>query len=212
MKYEWNNTGSFTQRSYTCGHCGARVGPHIGYSAKVVEVRGESRGVAASIYICPNCTKPTFYDFDGKQVPGVKFGNDVQGVTNSGVQQLYNEARDCTGLGAHTAAVLICRKVLMNVAVHHGAEEGESFVEYISYLADAGYVPPNGKPWVDAIRSKGNEANHEIKIMTKKEAEQILRFTEMLLRFVYEFPSMLGQPGQDSPSSTEKPDKEDGIV
>lgn len=212
MEYLWQNTIGVKLRSYTCGYCGSKVGPHQGYSSDLRGPRGEKISSNAYIFICPNCTKPTFFDFDGKQVPGVKFGNDVQGVTNSGVHQLYNESRDCTGLGAHTAAVLICRKVLMNVAVHHGAQEGESFVDYISYLADAGFVPPNGKPWVDAIRSKGNKANHEIKIMTNKEAEQILRFTEMLLRFVYEFPSMLGQPGQHSSSSTEKPDRGDGII
>jgi hypothetical protein len=38
--------------------------------------------------------------------------------------------------------VLLCRKMLMNVAVHEGAAEGLKFIEYVTYLSDHGYVPP----------------------------------------------------------------------
>lgn len=215
MSYVWNNTVTFTRKSYTCGHCGNRVGPDKGYTCSLTTVPGEKQvgGRAASIYICPHCTKPTFFDIDGKQLPGVRIGNDVAGITNEGVGTLYNEAGDCTALGAHTAPVLICRKILMNLAVHKGASEGKSFLDYVEYLAGKGYVPPDGKQWVDVIRSKGNEANHEIRVMRKDDALQILTFVEMLLRFVYEFPSMMTKPAkQEKPSTIQKPDSGDGIV
>jgi len=48
----------------------------------------------------------------------------------------------------------------MSIAVAQGAKEGQSFLSYVEYLANAGYVPPNGRHWVDHIRTKGNEANH----------------------------------------------------
>ena len=41
---------------------------------------------------------------------------------------------------------------------------------------------------VDHIRKKGNEANHEIVLMEKEDAEDLLVFSEMLLKFIYEFP------------------------
>lgn len=50
----------------------------------------------------------------------------------------------------------------MNIAVSQGADEGLRFVEYVEYLANSGFVPPNGRGWVDHIRKKGNEATHEI--------------------------------------------------
>ena len=50
-------------------------------------------------------------------------------------------------------------------------------------------MPPDGKGWVDYIRQKSNEANHEIVLMTEEEATDLINFSEMLLRFVYEFPS-----------------------
>ena len=79
----------------------------------------------------------------------------------------------------------------MNVAVWEGAEEGKKFVEYVKFLADKGYVPPHGEGWVDHIRSRGNEANHEIVLMESSDAEELISFVEMLLIFIYEFPGRL---------------------
>ncbi len=75
----------------------------------------------------------------------------------------------------------------MHVAVEKGAGEGKSFKEYVDFLADNHYVPPDGKTWVDHIRTKANEANHAIVLMSKGEADDLITFTEMLLRLVYEF-------------------------
>jgi hypothetical protein len=44
--------------------------------------------------------------------------------------------------------------------MHIGVEQG----------AAKGYVPPNGKAWVDVIRTKGNEANHQIQLMNAGDA------------------------------------------
>jgi len=46
----------------------------------------------------------------------------------------------------------------------------------------------NGKEWVDIIRNKGNEATHEIVIMNQSDAEELINFAGMLLKFIYEFP------------------------
>jgi hypothetical protein len=107
------------------------------------------------------------------------------------IAALYNEARNCMAVHSYTAAVLICRKLLMNIAVSQKAKENQAFIHYVDYLASQGYVPPNGRTWVDRIRTKGNEATHEIKLMSQPDAEELLSFTEMLLKFVYEFPGKL---------------------
>lgn len=77
----------------------------------------------------------------------------------------------------------------MHIAVAKGAEEGKNFVSYVEYLASKHYVPPDARPWVDHIRAKGNEANHQINIMPKEEAEELVSFLEMLLKVIYEFPA-----------------------
>ncbi len=139
------------------------------------------------IYICSFCRRPTYFEA-GQQTPGAPFGSDVASVPDD-VQKLYEEARRCMTANAFTGAVLLCRKILMNVAVSKGAAEGEQFIKYVEHLDTKGYVPPDGKKWVDHLRQKGNEATHEIKQMWQHDADKLITFTEMLLRFVYEFPA-----------------------
>ena len=79
----------------------------------------------------------------------------------------------------------------MNIAVEQGANAGLRFIEYVNFLGDKGYIPPNGRHWVDHIRKKGNEATHEIELMDSTDAQELIIFVEMLLRFIYEFPNMV---------------------
>jgi hypothetical protein len=144
--------------------------------------------------VCPLCNRPTFIDSrragDVVQVPGSRPGSDVEHLPPE-VDKLYNEARAAMAANASTVAVLGFRKLLMNVAVEKGAPEGESFQSYVGYLEENHHVPAGAKAWVDHIRQRGNEANHEIKMMSADDANELLVFAEMLLRLVYEFPSRL---------------------
>ena len=181
---EWVSFATVARKQYRCGHghCDANVGSTLGY-----QFQHEHHGSHwAVIRICPLCNRPTYFEGE-RQSPGVSFGGEVKNVSPE-VGALYDEARKCTAASAYTAAVLSARKILMNIAVDQGADEGKSFVEYVQYLSDKGFVPPNGKGWVDYIRRKGNEANHEIAMMERADAEELLTFVEMLLKFIYEFP------------------------
>lgn len=115
-------------------------------------------------------------------------GNDVNELPNE-LKAIYDEAHQSVSVNANTAAVLVCRKLLMHIAVQQGAEPGGTFISYVEFLADNGFVPPNGKGWVDHIRKKGNEANHEIVLMENDDAVELISFAEMLLKFIYEFPA-----------------------
>ncbi len=119
--------------------------------------------------------------------PSSSFGENVEGLPPE-VQALYDEARGSMSVSAYTGAVLLCRKILMHVAVEMKADENLKFIEYVQYLADNHYVPPNAKGWVDHIRTKVNEATHEIVQMSQSEAEQLISFTEILLKLIYELP------------------------
>jgi hypothetical protein len=79
----------------------------------------------------------------------------------------------------------------MHIAVSKEAEEGKNFVYYVEFLSDKNYVPPGAKDWVDHIRTKGNEANHEILLMKKEDAKELISFCGMLLKIVYEFPARI---------------------
>jgi hypothetical protein len=144
------------------------------------------------IHICPHCDEPSYFNRGRIQVPGPIPGNTVAHLPNE-LEALYKEARNCVSVSAHTASVLTCRKLLMNIAVQQGAPEGRRFIEYVEYLAANGFVPPNGQGWVDHIRRKGNEATHEISLMSQEDAEQLISFAEMLMKFIYEFPNKIPQ-------------------
>jgi hypothetical protein len=183
----WEQVGTLPSRRFQCGYCGSPLASERGWFARLPA--GEAH--LAWIYICHQCTRPTFFEPDGSQTPGITFGNAVSDIPDVGIQKLYEEARKCTGCGAYTAAVLACRKLLMHIAVAKGANAGESFVSYVEYLAKQNYIPPDARDWVDHIRAKSNEANHEIVIMPKEDAEELVSFIEMLLRVIFEFPAAI---------------------
>jgi hypothetical protein len=95
-------------------------------------------------------------------------------------------------VAAYTTATMACRKLLMHISVERGADANKSFQHYVEWLSENHYIPPGGEGWVSQIRTVGNEANHEITLVSHEMAERILSFTEMLLRFVYEFPARAG--------------------
>lgn len=176
----WQHLDGIGPKQWRCGHCGYSVANDKGFWT--------DESTHRRIYICPNCSKPTFFDEGGSQFPGVTPGNEVQHLPND-LEKLYREARVGCSVSAFTASVLASRKLLMSVAVGQGAKEGLKFIEYVEYLAAHGFIPPNGKTWVDHIRRKGNEATHEIALMSQQDAEELVGFSEMLLKFVYEFPN-----------------------
>lgn len=182
---EWSELVRLDPWIYHCGHCNAEVGSDRGI---------HDRSKMHRVYICPICKLPTYVDRPRKiQVPGAPFGGDVEYVPPESAA-IYREARNCMTVSAYTAAVLLCRKLLMHVAVTEGAPEGATFVAYIDHLVNVGGIAPRSRAWVDRIRQKGNEANHEIAPITRTDAEELITFSEMVLKLVYEFPGRITPP------------------
>lgn len=175
---------------FACGHCGADAGvTHMLVGTVQYRHNRQNTNEYADVVFCPVCSHPTYRNPEGKQFPASPLGAALKNLP-AGIEGLYREARDCSSVAAYTACVMACRKILMNLAVLEKAAPGGSFVDYVDYLANNGFVPPRGKTWVDRIRKKGNEANHEIKEMSGADAKEIMMLIEMLLRFNFE----LGDP------------------
>ena len=185
MNYEWPATTPLSSAEFKCGYCQHDISSNSGYQANFILRGGKA---PRYIYICHQCENPTFFDQNSYQTPGPSHGNSVEYVPVE-INTLYNQARDCMKVGAYTASVLLCRKILMHIAVEKGAEGGLSFIKYVNYLSKKKYVPPGGG--VDLIREKGNEANHEIVIIGEEDAKDLIDFLEMLLIFTYEFSGKL---------------------
>lgn len=208
MRKRWVNTvnsiatGYIRPRTYTCGYCGNWLSSDTGYYANETDENGAPiRQSPALVYICHHCDSPTYFSEDGQQTPGSAFGGAVAYIPSEDVEALYEEARNCMKVNAYTAAILCCRKLLMNIAVAKGAKPGRRFADYVNYLANQGFLPPDGREWVDLIRTKGNEATHEIAIMSREDAEELITFSEMLLRFIYEYPAKIRARAEQAKSA-----------
>ena len=190
-RISWPQAGRIKSRPYICGHCSASVASDAGWAGTYVPAAADAVTFTSpcSIHICHLCCCPTFFDGNGRPYPGPLPGNSVQDIPDSDLEDLYNEARRCVSQGCYTAAVLCCRKLLMHIAVSKGADPGKKFIFYVQYLSDNNYVPPDASDWVDHVRNKGNEANHEIALVTAQDAEELIAFIEMLLKMLFEFPA-----------------------
>ena len=180
----WHGQTDLPSHQFRCGFCGNIVATDKGF----INATGRKRA-----YPCPHCDNPSYFDENGNQFPGVAPGNDVKHLPKE-LEAIYIEARHCVSVNAFTASVLACRKMLMHIAVEQKADPGKAFIYYVEFLANNGYVPPNGKGWVDYIRKKGNEATHEIVLMEKNDALKLISFAEMLPKFIYEFPAQVPAP------------------
>lgn len=143
----WVNAGTVPAAERKCGYCASHVEGNTGYSVQTPQ------GNWWYIRLCPNCSAPTFFTQYGDYSPGSLPGGHVDHLPTD-VASLFGEARSAVAAGAPTAAVLACRKILMHIAVEKKAEKNKSFVYYVEYLADKGYVSPDGKSWVDYISGK----------------------------------------------------------
>lgn len=186
---KWYNKYSLDSKNYICGYCGSDITSKEGYFISDGENSTRRTG-EGYIYICHKCNKPTYFDHN-IQTPGSVYGKtfDENIFPDNCTFLLYDEIRNCISCHAYTSAVLSARKLLMNIGVNCGAEEGKSFEYYVNYLDENGYIAKNCKKWVDIIRKKGNEANHEIQIFSENEAKQIIKFIEIMISVIYEMPS-----------------------
>jgi DNA-directed RNA polymerase subunit RPC12/RpoP len=198
VRLRWNEPANVVSRSYTCSYCGNPLASEKGWIA----YSPNSNVPVAYIYVCHRCTRPTFFDVDDSQWPGATFGNSVGDVPDS-VRELYDEARRAMGVSSYTAAVLCCRKLLMHIAVSKGAQPGQQFITYVEYLANNHFIPPDAKAWVDHVRTKGNEANHEIVIMSQEDAQELVSFMEMLLKVIFEFPASINRKAARQQAATQ---------
>lgn len=184
----WYSLDSLESLSFRCGYCSNDVASEKGWWAA---------HDAARIRICPHCNAPTFFSAQNEQWPGPMVGEDVPSLPDD-VRAAYDEARSAITVNAFTGTVMICRKILMHVAVDKGAKTNQSFQRYVGWLAEEHYVPKGGEVWLSYIKDRGNEANHEIPHMTYEDATALIQFREALLRNVYSLPAAVPKKPSDA--------------
>jgi hypothetical protein len=122
--------------------------------------------------------------------------------------EVWNEVRECLGVGAYTAAVMLCRKLLMHIAVGHGLQAknekdfAPNFTQCVDHLLSEGVVTARMKPWIDRIKDVGNEANHELAPVSKESALDVATFTQKLMELAYEMDDTMlkAEPSSEKPT------------
>jgi len=167
--------------SYTCAYCNTKVtGAVVAHAAEL-----GSMTLATRWLVCTGCGGPSVATSSGQVYPAVPFGPVLEGLPTE-VNAAYSEARQCFSVSAFTACELICRKILMHIAVDKGAKEGDTFEHYIAHLESLGYVTPPMKGWVKLIKDHGNKSTHRLAAPDTARAQSTLMFTAELLRLTYE--------------------------
>lgn len=139
---------------------------------------------------CPVCQEGSVAVSTGAVYPAAPAGGTVPNLPDD-VAQAWREARTAHAVAAYTASEVMCRKILMHVAVDAaGSEPGATFQEYIRQLDEAGYIGLRLRSKVEQVKDRGNVANHELPASSEAEALTTLRITEHLLRGVYEIPNL----------------------
>jgi len=148
-------------------------------------------------------------DNDGTISPGVR-PLDTPDVLSGDDLAAWDEALGCLSVGANTAAVMMCRKLLFHIAVTHGLPEKDgsgrapNFAKALRHLEDEGVITKHMRPWVDKIKDVGNEANHEIPRTSAEDAMAVAKFTRQLLMLAYELPAMVAENAPDELAAAEE--------
>lgn len=189
LEFKWRDTQSIESLPYFCGWCDNQVASTEGWGG----FAGESDNYM-QICICPHCTQPSIFKLKlgssghkSLALPAPNVAKKIKGMPDE-VKHAYIEACKCLAQNAPTTAVMMCRKLLVYVAIQEGAKKDlDGYGPYVNFLKEKGHVPPNAHKMVDLVRKIGNDANHELKPVDPAEAEALLSFMGMLLTSIYEY-------------------------
>lgn len=186
-----NDSGSW----YT-GDCSFCRGSQMVVIAKTDDTRSTFDDPSVYWLRCVNCRRG-FVLNDFVASPAAQ-PLDTPAVLSGDELTTWTEVRTCLAGGANTAAVMMCRKLLLHIAVANGLppkdakDRAPSFLAAIDHLEAEGVITTRMRPWVNRVKDVGNEANHELASIDGAAAKDVALFTRQLLHLAYELPAMVG--------------------
>jgi len=189
-----------------CGNCGADqmivVGATNGATINDGYLRPDVQWLR-----CVRCSHGVVVN--GGQISPAVMPLDIPGGLAADDLASWVEVRSCLSVGAFTAAVMMCRKLLFHMAVTHGLpqkntrDKAPSFAEALDHLQSEEVITKMMRPWADKVKDVGNSANHELPAIVKEQAMDVAQFTRELLYLAYTLPSMVpdASPEQATPAT-----------
>jgi hypothetical protein len=105
------------------------------------------------------------------------------------IKSAYDQAARSFSASLFEPCVLMCRKCLEATCKKFGAK-GRDLNSKLQSLSDAGQIDSRLLNWAHEIRLIGNEAAHDSDIrVTKRDARDVLDFTEAILIYVFSLTS-----------------------
>lgn len=180
-----------------CGNCGLNVSANVMLANPPFTADSDlwTRFDRTTLWLmCPSCFEGSVKVKNGGYFP-VGRATREYGALPDDVAEAWKEAGLAHAAQAYTAAEMMCRKILMHVAVDKAASApGKSFASYIDDLETAGLIIAGLKPVVDQIRLRGNAAIHELPSSTQSDSLQTIQIVDHLLKSVYVLPGLAASP------------------
>jgi len=167
-----------------CPHCGV-------YSTISIRTAYDSH----HIYVCDQCDRLILLVINDKNQITDQYPKRIPKLDPSIPQDVANdyvEAIKCIDINANKASVAMCRRALQASLIQKGAKK-EKLVEQIDELFNKGIITEDIKDWAHEIRLTGNIGAHPdqdgLKDVTSQDAEELIRFIEEYLNYVYIMPA-----------------------
>jgi hypothetical protein len=186
-----------------CGTCGLGANADVVAGWPNMGAPDAARRSALDVTLwlkCPGCGEGSVKIRTGEVIPAPLGGRNVAGLPEE-VAAAWKEARAAFSAGAFTAAEMMCRKILMHVAVDQArSKPRDTFTSYVEALDQAGYITTGLKPAIDRLQKRGAVANHQLAFSSAADSRATLTVTGHLLEAMYELPAMVAEAAADGPA------------
>lgn len=175
-------------KTYACGACGNTTNGRVVCEAKR---RADNAQVLWCWCSCDKAEPTIIVEKDGEMLTHLPTAREFRSASDwpTDLASLYDEAAKAYAAGANTAAVMVCRKLLMACACNKGEKDDKTFAAYVDYITTSVLTYPDAKNAIDAIRTIGNEANHEVKIVNPADATRAMKIVTYMLNTIYSLPA-----------------------
>jgi hypothetical protein len=210
LQSEVPNLMSKTEFDVYCPDCNMLVAAKVvaegngGFRSDAIspldEIDTEYHGELYYVCLCRRCSQPFLIrqslfgvsaEFETVTDEQILYPNPkklpIQGVPNA-IRSAYDQAIRSFSL-LFEPCILMCRKCIEGICRKLGVN-GRNLNAKIQSLFDAGHIDTRLLDWAHQIRLAGNEAAHDDDSkLTKRDARDVLDFTEAILIYVFSLTS-----------------------
>ena len=196
----------------TCPYCG--TGTNFAIRAQVVEHANPQ--VECAIGQCDVCRKEIWFELDKGNPNRVishwpVWQEAAQEELPADVKRAFNEALDCSRVGAWNGTLCMCRRAIDDALDQLGAPEKGNLPTKLAALVASQTITPALKEWADQSRIGGKLAAHgtggdewgqpEKDWADKDDADQVLEFCRSFFEYAYVMKARLDQRRGPTPAS-----------